>query len=204
MKYSMEDYKKMKSPLSYQITEYDCGQATLLNAIRYLFRRGEIPPVIIKYITQYTLDTIGENGQLGLCGTSPHAIEYLSNWINTSMESLKLDLHSKILKGNDVDINNKELNRCLKEGGVAVLRVWSECEHYVLCTKVDEKCAYIFDPYYLNVDEYDDDPDCIMIFNKPFEYNRIVSKKRLNEDSKLDFSLVKDKEKRILLLYRKK
>ena len=57
----VEKYADMKTPLAYQITEYDCGQATLLNAMRFLFKRGEIPPVIIKYITQYTLDTIGQN-----------------------------------------------------------------------------------------------------------------------------------------------
>ena len=49
-----KNHANMKSPLQYQITEYDCGQATVLNAIRYLFNRGEIPPIIIKYITQYT------------------------------------------------------------------------------------------------------------------------------------------------------
>ena len=79
-----KNHANMKSPLQYQITEYDCGQATVLNAIRYLFNRGEIPPIIIKYITQYTLDTIGENGQIGMCGTSPYAMDYLFNWINKS------------------------------------------------------------------------------------------------------------------------
>ena len=34
-----ERYKNMKTPLAYQITEYDCGQATLLNAMRYLFKK---------------------------------------------------------------------------------------------------------------------------------------------------------------------
>lgn len=193
----------MKTPLAYQVTEYDCGQATLLNAMRYLFNRDEIPPIIIKYITQYTLDTIGEHGQIGLCGTSPHAIEYLSEWINTSMNLVNLNLSAKILKGNEVNINNLELYNCIKSGGVAVFRVWSECEHYVLCTGIDEKCVYIFDPYYLDKNEYDDDCDVLMIENKPFEYNRIVSKRRLSENSKNDFSIVKDNEKRILLLYKK-
>ena len=101
------------------------------------------------------------------------------------------------------DINNIELYECIKSGGVAVLRVWSECEHYVLCTGIDEKYVYIFDPYYLKENEYDDDSNVIMITNKPFEYNRVVSKKRFNENSKNDFSLVKDEEKRILLLYKK-
>ena len=72
----------------------------------------------------------------------------------------------------------------------------------VLCTKMDEKNAYIFDPYYLDEREYDDDLECTMVFNKPFEYNRIVSKKRFNSLSKNDFSFVKNEESKILLLYR--
>ena len=175
-----ERYKNMKTPLAYQITEYDCGQATLLNAMRYLFKRGEVPPVVIKYITQYTLDTVGQNGQIGLCGTSPHAIEYLANWINNNNSSLNIDIKAKILRKNEVDINNASLSDCIKQGGVAIFRVWSDCEHYVLCTKMDEKNAYIFDPYYLDEREYDDDLECTMVFNKPFEYNRIVYKKRFN------------------------
>ena len=197
-----ERYKNMKTPLAYQITEYDCGQATLLNAMRYLFKRGEVPPVVIKYITQYTLDTVGQNGQIGLCGTSQHAIEYLANWINNNNSSLNIDIKAKILRKNEVDINNASLSDCIKRGGVAIFRVWSDCEHYVLCTKMDEKNAYIFDPYYLDEREYDDDLECTMVFNKPFEYNRIVSKKRFNSLSKNDFSFVKNEESKILLLYR--
>ena len=197
-----ERYKNMKTPLAYQITEYDCGQATLLNAMRYLFKRGEVPPVVIKYITQYTLDTVGQNGQIGLCGTSPHAIEYLANWINNNNSSLNIDIKAKILRKNEVDINNASLSDCIKQGGVAIFRVWSDCEHYVLCTKMDEKDAYSFDPYYLDEREYDDDLECTMVFNKPFEYNRIVSKKRFNSLSKNDFSFVKNEESKILLLYR--
>ena len=197
-----ERYKNMKTPLAYQITEYDCGQATLLNAMRYLFKRGEVPPVVIKYITQYTLDTVGQNWQIGLCGTSPHAIEYLANWINNNNSSLNIDIKAKILRKNEVDINNASLSDCIKRGGVAIFSVWSDCEHYVLCTKMDEKNAYIFDPYYLDEREYDDDLECTMVFNKPFEYNRIVSKKRFNSLSKNDFSFVKNEESKILLLYR--
>lgn len=197
-----ERYKNMKTPLAYQITEYDCGQATLLNAMRYLFKRGEVPPVVIKYITQYTLDTVGQNRQIGLCGTSPHAIEYLANWINNNNSSLNIDIKAKILRKNEVDINNASLSDCIKRGGVAIFRVWSDCEHYVLCTKMDEKNAYIFDPYYLDEREYDDDLECTMVFDKPFEYNRIVSKKRFNSLSKNDFSFVKNEESKILLLYR--
>lgn len=194
------DYGNMKSPLSYQISEYDCGQATLLNAIRYLYKRGEIPPIILKYMTQYTLDTISNEGQIGKYGTSPYAIEYLASLINSTDY---IDLKATILKNNDVSIYNIDLLDYIKNyQGVAVLRVWADCEHYVLCTNLDDKYAYIFDPYFLEDDAYDEDTDVVMINNKPFEYNRIVSKKRIEENSKKDFALVRNNDSKILILYR--
>lgn len=200
MEYNQTEYGNMKSPLSYQISEYDCGQATLLNAIRFLFKRGEIPPIILKYITQYTLDTINDEGQIGKHGTSPYAIEYLANFINSTSY---IDLKAKVLNGADVSINNIDLLNCIcNYNGVAVLRVWSDCEHYILCTGCKEKSVYIFDPYFLDDRAYDDDTEVVMINNKPFEYNRIVSKKRIEENSKNDYALVKNDESKILLLYR--
>lgn len=38
----------MNNPLRYQMTEYDCGPTSMLNAVSYLFRRDEIPPEIIR------------------------------------------------------------------------------------------------------------------------------------------------------------
>ena len=48
---SIENINGVKTPLAYQLTEYDCAQATFLNAMRFLLNRNEIPPVMIKYIT---------------------------------------------------------------------------------------------------------------------------------------------------------
>lgn len=36
----------MNNPLRHQMTEYDCGPTSMLNAVGYLFRREEIPPEI--------------------------------------------------------------------------------------------------------------------------------------------------------------
>lgn len=58
-------YEYTKTPLEYQLTEYDCGTTTLLNALRYLFKRSEIDPGIYKFIMQYTLDNTNNNGEIG-------------------------------------------------------------------------------------------------------------------------------------------
>ena len=72
----------MKNPLSYQTTEYDCGPTTLLNAMRYLFKREEIPPDIIKHISLYSLDSYNDKGESGKNGTSSMAMLFLSEWLN--------------------------------------------------------------------------------------------------------------------------
>ena len=46
---SIENINGVKTPLAYQLTEYDCAQATFLNAMRFLLNRNEIPPVNFRY-----------------------------------------------------------------------------------------------------------------------------------------------------------
>lgn len=60
----------MKVPLRFQITEFDCGTASLLNAFSYLFDRKEIPAELVKVIYSYTLDCYDEYGNIGQGGTS--------------------------------------------------------------------------------------------------------------------------------------
>lgn len=59
----------MKNFLLTQSTEYDCGPVTLVNAMRFLFEREEIPPALIRAIWLYANDTYNEQGQKGTRGT---------------------------------------------------------------------------------------------------------------------------------------
>lgn len=71
----------MKTPLRYQITEFDCGSVSLVNCITYLFEREHIPAELIKAINTYTLDCYDEHGNLGQKGTSREAVKFLTRWI---------------------------------------------------------------------------------------------------------------------------
>lgn len=71
----------MKNPLRYQISEYDCGPTSLLNALSFLFQREEISPELIRNIMLYSLDCYG-SGVLGKSGTSRMAMTFLSNWLD--------------------------------------------------------------------------------------------------------------------------
>ena len=64
----------MKTPLHYQMTEYDCGPISMMNAIIFLFDREQIPPDLIRNIMLYCLDGYGAEGAPGRSGTTRAAI----------------------------------------------------------------------------------------------------------------------------------
>ncbi len=60
----------MKTPLRFQMTEFDCGTVSILNAIMYLYKREEIPAELVKVVTKYSLDCYDDDGKIGQGGTS--------------------------------------------------------------------------------------------------------------------------------------
>ena len=57
----------MKNPLRYQMTEYDCGPTSLLNAVSFLFEREQIPPELVRSVMLFCLDCFGADGAAGIC-----------------------------------------------------------------------------------------------------------------------------------------
>lgn len=163
----------MKNPLRYQITEYDCGPTSMLNAISYLFPREEIPPEIVRNIMLYCLDCYGADGACGKCGTSCMAMQFLSNWLNGFGQVGHLSVSSQYLSGKEVNLSqNGRLRDALRRGGVAVARVDFEGWHYVLLTGIRDDLVYLFDPYYRA--EPFHDPALQMTADHPDTYNRMV------------------------------
>lgn len=191
----------MKVPLRFQVTEFDCGTISLLNAFSYLYDREEIPAELVKAIHKYTLDCYDENGNLGQGGTSKEAINKLTHWITRYANSHKFNVICKRLEGKDVTLEN--IKKCLSSDGCVFLRCWQSCEHYVILTKMDKKYAYIFDSYYLDKREYEKDKDVKIILNKPFTHNRKVNINRLMSESKKDFSLGEVNNRECVLINKK-
>ena len=77
----------MKNPLRYQLSEYDCGPTSMLNALAFLFEREDIPPEAVRNIMLYCLDCYGSDGVSGKSGTSCAAMMFLSNWRTASARS---------------------------------------------------------------------------------------------------------------------
>lgn len=89
----------MNHALRCQMTEYDCGPTSVLNAISCLFRREEIPPEIVRSIMLYCLDCYGADGSCGKCGTACMAMQFLSSWLNGFGQVGHLSVSSQYLSG---------------------------------------------------------------------------------------------------------
>ena len=135
-------------------------------------------------------------------GTSSYAVIELSDLLNRIGPENGMNIKCTDVT-NTLDINDKKFKKEIEDGAVAVLRVNQSGEHYVLLTKIDEEYAYLFDPYYLPINCYNNDEDCEIIKDKPFEYNRKITIKRLESLDAKDFSLVQNKSKQIVLIKRK-
>lgn len=191
----------MKVPLRFQVTEFDCGTVSLLNAFSYLFDRNEIPAELVRAIHIYTLDSHDEKGNIGAGGTSREAINKLSKWISKYANSHNFNVHCERLEKEEVTLDR--MKECLDNKGCVFARCWQTTEHYVIITKIDKKYAYIFDSYYLDKKYYDKDKEVKIILNNPFSYNRRVTLKRLFSQTKKDFSLEKNEMRECVLINRK-
>lgn len=176
----------MKLPLQYQISEYDCAVASLINVVNYLYNREEIIPSVIKAIYEHTLD--GYDGQakhVGL-GTSRNAMKKIADIINETSLKNKFSLRTKYYEKDEVTLDI--IKSTLLEKGVIVIRTFEEYEHYVILTDMNEEGVYLFNSYYQK-DPVSKDQMIEFIKTEPFKYNTFVKFERLNEKSKKDFAL---------------
>ncbi len=193
----------MKNPLHYQLSEYDCGPTSLLNAISFLFEREDIPPEVIRSIMLYCLDRYNNEGTFGKRGTSRTAMMFLSNWLDGYGQIGQLPISSSFISGEKVFVGeNSLISDAVRRGGAAVAMVYYECTHYVLLTGEKDDNMYMFDPYYQK-DSFPD-KDIIISDNHPFHYNRIVPAKYLNSETHDIYALgEKDKREAVLLFNEK-
>lgn len=193
----------MKNNLNYQTSEYDCGPTTLLNAIRFLFDREEIPPELIKAISMYTLDAFDENGESGKSGTSRWAMTFLSNWFNQYGATRNFPLQTEMLLDAQVTAGvNSKVSECLQLGGVAILCVWlGDTKHYILITDIDTEAEefMVFDPY--DFDEPVNGTTVRAVDGQGKKMNRILHMDAINSLSKDYYALGDVEGREAMLLY---
>lgn len=149
-----------KVPFIHQVTEYDCVPATFVNALLYLFRREEIPPVVLQKIYLTCLDSTAGN-RLGRGGTSSAAQEVLEEWLNEYAENRFRVKTTSCFEG-DVTFRKQSgkkatgpISKLSRKGGkeksaVAIIAVTDgRYMHAILGLGVskDYGSVYCFDPY---------------------------------------------------------
>lgn len=190
----------MKNPLHYQLSEYDCGPTSMLNAMSYLFKREELSPELIRNIMLYCLDCYGPDGASGKRGTSCMAMMFLSNWLNGFRAAGHLPVSSLFLSGEAVNFNqNGRLRDALCRGGVAVVRVDLDGWHYVLLTGLKGEKVYLFDPYYRG-DPFPGE-NIEMVTDRPKEYNRIVPIRHFERETLEIYSFGPKETREAVLLF---
>lgn len=178
----------MKVPLRYQMSEYDCGPTSLLNAVSYLFEEEEISPDLIRGVMLYCLDGFGSDGVIGKTGTTATAMMFLSNWLTNYGKTGRLPIACRYFAGDAVHFHDDSpILTALRSGAVAVQRLYLDVGHYVLLTGVEGERVRLFDPYYEETTY--DDPDIQVIHDQPFACNRIVPIPVLEQEGEADYNL---------------
>ena len=192
----------MKTPLHYQISEYDCGPTSMLNAMSFLFSREELPPEILRNTMLYCLDCCGKEGHPGKSGTSCMAMMFLSNWLDGLGKAGLLPVSSRYLRGEEVFIGEgSRLNDTLCRKGVAVVRLWFEVEHYVLMTGVEDEEILLFDPYYQEKAFEGAESPVRIDLAHPLWYNRRVPFSFFNRETQELYALGKKETREAVLLF---
>lgn len=193
----------MKNPLHYQLSEYDCGPTTMLNAISFLFEREEISPVIIRNVMLYCLDSYNGEGIMGKSGTSSAAMMFLSNWINGYGKIGQLAVSCSYISGKSVWVGKgSRINDALCRGGAVILRVFYDCGHYVLLTGIEGECVRMFDPYY--TEGLFSQQGIVKVENEPFKYNRIVDERCFNRESTELYALGPVADREAVIIFNEK
>ena len=192
----------MKTPLHYQISEYDCGPTSMLNAMSFLFSREELPPEILRNTMLYCLDCYGKEGHPGKSGTSCMAMMFLSNWLDGFGKAGLLPVSSRYLRGEEVFIGEgSRLNDALCRKGVAVVRLWFEVEHYVLMTGVEDEEILLFDPYYQEEAFGGAESPVRIDLAHPLWYNRRVPFSFFNRETQELYALGEKDTREAVLLF---
>lgn len=193
----------MKNPLHYQLSAYDCGPTTMLNAVSFLFEREEIPPEIIRNVMLYSLDCYGAEGAPGKAGTSRMAMMFLSNWLDGFGKATKLELSSQYLSGKAVYIGQQSrINDALHRGGVAVVRLFYDVEHYALLTGIEDDRIQMFDPWYVpEISPEFSRTDVKVTLAHPKEYNRLVPFSYFNRENHELYAFGPPEDREAVLLF---
>lgn len=192
----------MRTPLIYQMTRYDCGPTTWVNALRFLYEREEIPPELLRAVYERTLDDFDEDGGLGKLGTSHQAMRHVARYLDRYGRASGFPIVTAILRGPRASLApGSEAFRLLEGNGegaeqgraAAIARVWHGSNgHYLLLTGVERGRILAFDPFLEDAGSGHGTIDGKLIrevTGRPLEANRSVDPLVFNRDVRADYAL---------------
>ena len=135
----------MRVPFRQQATNYDCAPSSIINALKYLFDRKDIPPFVVQRIYKDCLDIESFRG------TSSGAMHDISYWLNAYREQSfkQFIVRTRFITGKQVHLRtNSKIIRCIEEKGAALLCVHASRRswHYIICIRTDGEWLYCYDP----------------------------------------------------------
>lgn len=166
----------MRVPLRFQITEFDCGTVSLQNAISYLYTRETVPAELVRAISLYSFgcyDNLGNKLNSVNCNNN---ISLMTQWFCDYVNSHDFGLNCRRYEKANVTIY--AMQYAIDRGGCVFLKSYLKDEEFIILTSMDENYVYLWDPYYLEMDYFKDDDSVTIVTDKPFDYNRRVSKER--------------------------
>lgn len=189
----------MYTPLMYQISNHDCGPSSVINGLRQLFEREEIPPEIIKMIYATCMNEHSQDGK-SCRGTDMNAMRFLSAQLNEYSPLVNFPLITEFYAQADVHLNaDSRIVSWLKEGGMAIMRIFVGVGHYVLITKLTDDLVYIWDPFLTDRPQIE---GVSYHMENSRDYNLIVSRKRFEQYEREMFMMSEEKIRNTLLLKR--
>lgn len=193
----------MKNQLICQTTNYDCGPTSITNAMRFLFEREEIPPVILKSIWTMGIDTFAEDGEPGKEGTSKASMRYMAAWFECFSQKCHFPLKTMFLDMEYAAVGKGSLVwKCLERGGCAVVRCWhGKKGHYVLLTQlVSDEVIGLFDPF--DEGAQGDEANCRFVSGDPCRKNREVRADVFNRTEVVNYAMGEPERREVLLFWR--
>ena len=94
---------------------------------------------------------------------------------------------------------DSKINDALHRGGVAIVRLYYDVEHYVLLTGEQDDNILMFDPYYQT--ESFPQKDIVVTLEHPFTYNRIVPMSYFNQETHELYAMGEPKLREAVLLF---
>lgn len=166
-----------------------------------MFEREEIPAELVHSIMTYTLDNVSKKDGESEGGTSIFSLEFLQHWIHQYAEYKNFPIKGKLYEKEQATLQLDKANKLFSKGGCIMASVWlMKGAHYIIITNIDNKYAYIFDPYLVDPKYFSKSNNIKIINNKPLKYNRKIKLTQLFSNNKNDYSLIKNNEYQELLI----